>query len=206
MADERPRFGEMPARGSLNELHLTLVEIVSEEVAEVAADENNSALADVADALLCRSSVPTNRNLYAWIENQLPPRLHPELLRLARRINWPFLPPQSETALPPKGADPVPSGELLASEKSAAEWGAMKAIILDEWKPRLEEAGSRYKRHCDAIGVTMTIGGLKWDEAVQQAADAIGWTIDKFQVEMNLEMKRRRIEFIRSCDEEFIRS
>ena len=57
MADERPRFGETPARGSLNELHLTLLEIVSEEVAEVAADENDSALADVADALLCRSSV-----------------------------------------------------------------------------------------------------------------------------------------------------
>ena len=55
-------------------------------------------------------------------------------------------------------------------------------------------AGSRYKRHCDAIGVTMAIGGLKWEEAVPQAADAIGWTIEKFQMEMNLEMKRRRRE------------
>ena len=88
MADDRPRLGEMPARGSLNELHLTLVEIVSEEVAEVAADEDDSALADVADALLCRSDVPTNRNLYGWIQNQLPARLHPELLRLARRIQF----------------------------------------------------------------------------------------------------------------------
>ena len=95
---------------------------------------------------------------------------------------------------PDAAADLAASSELPASEKSAAEWGAMKAIILDEWKPRLEEAGSRYKRHCDAIGVTMTIGGLKWEEAVPQAADAIGWTIDKFQMEMNLEMKRRRRE------------
>ena len=177
MADDRPRLG-----------------IVSEEVAEVAADENDSALADVADALLCRSDVPTNRNLYEWIQDQLPARLHPELLRLARRIQWPFLPQSSEPALPQKAADLAASSEMPASEKSAAEWGAMKAIILDEWKPRLEEAGSRYKRHCDAIGVTMTIGGLKWEEAVQQAADAIGWTIDKFQMEMHLEMKRRRRE------------
>ena len=74
----------------------------------------------------------------------------------------------------------------------------MNAIILDEWKPRLDEAGSRYKRHCDAIGVTMAIGGLKWEEAVPQATDAIGWTIDKLQMEMHLEMKRRRRETAKS--------
>ena len=58
----------------------------------------------------------------------------------------------------------------------------------------MDREGSRYKRHCDAIGVTMTVGGLQWDEAVQQAADAIGWTVHKFRVEMDLEMKRRRTE------------
>ena len=198
MADDRPRLGETPERGSLNELHLTLVEVVSEEVAEVAADEDNSALADVADALLCRNDVPTNRDLYGWIQNQLPVRLHPELLRLARRIQWPFLRPSTEPE--PQHAEETPAepGEMLASEKSAAEWGAMKVIILDEWRPRCDEMASRYKRHCAAIGVTVAIGGLKWEEAVPQAANAIGWTTDKFQMEMHLEMKRRRRETVKS--------
>ena len=87
-----------------------------------------------------------------------------------------------------------PSQQLLASEKSAAEWGAMKAIIMDEWRPLHGREGSRYKRHCDATGVTTTVGGLQWHEAVQQAADAIGWTVDKFRVEMDLEMRKRRTE------------
>ena len=158
MALDRPRLGEVPDKGSVNELHVTLVEVVVEEILEIAEDEDDPALATAAENLPRQGNDPLNQDLYEWIKRQLPARVHGELLRLAKRIEWPYIPtdlPQHATS----ASTAAPSVSRLHRETPMfqhADWLHFAIIIQDEWMPPASASHiSRKRRRERADSVQM---------------------------------------------------
>ena len=162
-----PALGEELDQGKCNALHIHLIEYACEELwalADDSEDESAEQYDAQAELLMTCAEMPPNPLLMTWLRERLPTPVFDLVCEEARRVDWPYMQPESPTHLTPAATEPM---------RLHQHWQQLKEVIMDGCKllqhgGKLRRLSAENKKDCGAQATALiaAVGEMGHNDAL----------------------------------------